>query len=185
MDLKIPKIPHDPDLDLVQASSGEWGLECLGQEALDNPDQRNHRFYEESTELVQATGMTREACHRMVDHVFDRPVGEPAQEIGGVMISLSLLANKLGLSVAGSALMELERAWDRIPEIREKQKLKMSVEPPPPPTFPEWNATTAQQATIMLLYGTVEQKKQSFAFFLHHQVDIIGKPNVSMQDVGG
>ena len=39
-----------------------------------------HRFLEEALELVQACGATASEAHQLVDYVYGRPVGEPAQE---------------------------------------------------------------------------------------------------------
>ncbi|MFX5747833.1 hypothetical protein ABTE19_23195, partial [Acinetobacter baumannii] len=65
--------------------------------------ERNHRFFEEATELVQSTGMTQSEAHQLVDYVYGRPVGEPVQEVGGVMVTLAALclAAKMDMHAAG------------------------------------------------------------------------------------
>jgi hypothetical protein len=57
-------------------------LECFGAKIAADRAERNHRFYEEATELVQANGMTCSEAHQLVDYTFGRPPGELKQEIG-------------------------------------------------------------------------------------------------------
>jgi hypothetical protein len=76
-----------------------WLTKCFGTVIASDKVERNHRFLEESLELVQATGCTQSEAHQLVDYVFNRPVGEPAQEVGGVMVTLAALclANRLDM----------------------------------------------------------------------------------------
>jgi NTP pyrophosphatase (non-canonical NTP hydrolase) len=94
------------------------------KEVVENEQERNHRFLEEALELVQACGCTAEAAHKLVDHVFGRPVGETPQEVGGVMITLAALCNVHKIDMDEAALDELDRVGLKINNIREKQKLK-------------------------------------------------------------
>lgn len=67
-------------------------LEWLGRvwpKQLHDPEERALRFGEESIELVQTEGVTREQMHKLVDQVYDKPAGEPEQEVGGVLMTLS------------------------------------------------------------------------------------------------
>lgn len=57
-----------------------WLESCFGKEAVNDKSERNHRFLEESLELVQSLGCTREEAHMLVEYVFDRPTGDPMQE---------------------------------------------------------------------------------------------------------
>lgn len=101
-----------------QARVWRWVQEVFATDIVKSPGERALRFGEEALELVQAVGITREGCHRLVDYVFDRPKGEPSQEIGGVMVTLYALASVLGLNVSESARKEIERI--ETPEIRAK-----------------------------------------------------------------
>lgn len=90
---------------------------------------RNHRFLEEALELVQSTNMTRHEAHLLVDYVFDRPVGHPSQEVGGVMNTLAGLCEANDIDMMDAAEEELFRVWRNIYEIREKSKTKPKILP--------------------------------------------------------
>lgn len=61
---------------------------------------RARRFLEEAVELAQAAGVTAEEADAVRAYVFSRPAGDIRQEIGGVMVTLSCLAEVMGHSVA-------------------------------------------------------------------------------------
>ncbi|WP_289241808.1 hypothetical protein [Delftia sp.] len=108
-----------------------WLLACFGAEIAADKAERNHRFLEESLELVQSCGCTASEAHQLVDYVFGRPVGEPAQEAGGVMVTLAALclANSLDMHEAGET--ELARIWTKVEAIRAKQAAKPKHSPLP------------------------------------------------------
>lgn len=99
-----------------------WINKCLGRRIAYDLRERNFRFFEESTELVQACDMTREEAHRVVDYVFDRPVGELGQEAGGVMVCLAALTNARSLNLATFALTEVERIENPVTMDKIKRK---------------------------------------------------------------
>jgi hypothetical protein len=101
-----------------------WMMACFSNEIVRNAQERNHRFLEESLELVQSLDCTREAAHRLVDYVFDRPHGQPVQELGGVMVTLAALSSVHGLDMRQAGDAELARAWQNIDKIRAKQLVK-------------------------------------------------------------
>ena len=88
-----------------------------------DPDERAKRFFEEATELFQATHSTaisgtdaRAMAHRMVDHVFDKPVGDVYQEFGGVELTAMALARVCGVSKFQAGVDELERVEKKYAE---------------------------------------------------------------------
>lgn len=101
-----------------------WLNHCLGVESTQDKAARTVRFLEEAIELGQACGATAEDCHVLVDYVYSRPVGERAQEVGGVMVTLAALCHAHCLLMDRCGERELESAWTRVEEIRRKQKLK-------------------------------------------------------------
>jgi hypothetical protein len=107
----------------------EWTVACFGQTIADDKIERNHRFLEESLELVQALGCTRSEAHQLVDYVFARPEGTPEQECGGVKVTLAALCNANGLDMLKLGERELERAWSKIEKIRAKQAAKPKHSP--------------------------------------------------------
>lgn len=118
-----------------------WMLECFGAEIAADRVERNHRFLEESLELVQALGCTASEAHQLVDYVFGRPVGDPPQEVGGVMVTLAALCLASGLDMHDAGEVELARisAPELVAKIRAKQAAKPKHSPLP-------EAPTAQAA---------------------------------------
>jgi hypothetical protein len=114
-----------------QNEVGLWLLACFGEEVARDQSQRNHRFLEEAIELVQSLNCTRSEAHQLVDYVFDRPTGEPMQEVGGVMVTLAGLgwANAMPVTMLGA--LELARVWQNIERIRQKQARKPAHSPLP------------------------------------------------------
>lgn len=103
-----------------------WAITCFGTRLSYDPSERNERFLEESLELVQATNLTREAAHKLVDYVYDRPVGDPKQEVAGTMISLAALCAAHGIDIDTACLDEMVRITDPVivEKVRAKQRLK-------------------------------------------------------------
>lgn len=108
-----------------------WLLACFGAEIAGDKQERNHRFLEEAVELVQANGCTASEAHQLVDYVFGRPVGEPAQEVGGVMVTLAALCLASGLDMHQAGEVELARIWGKVEQIRAKQAAKPKHSPLP------------------------------------------------------
>lgn len=117
-------VNHMPSVESYQTKVAEWMDACFGPEISADVTERNHRFCEESIELVQALGMTKAEVLELVDYTFDRPVGEHEQEVGGVMVTLAALcdAHKIDMHELGER--ELARVWTRIDQIRAKQAAK-------------------------------------------------------------
>lgn len=114
----------------------EWTLKVFGDAVTYNVRERGFRFTEEALELAQAVGVTRDEAVTLVDYVFNRPVGEVGQEIGGVMVTLAALANVCGpgedivgpcVSIGFQAKKELKRIEQ--PEVMEKIRHKHATKP--------------------------------------------------------
>ncbi|UGY15255.1 hypothetical protein HAP48_0043140 [Bradyrhizobium septentrionale] len=127
-----------------QGRVAEWMKACFSIDVCRDGIERNHRFLEESLELVQSLGCTASEAHQLVDYVFGRPVGEPKQEMGGVMVTLAALACAHDLDMMPAAETELVRVWTRIDQIRAKQATKPKHSPLP--QHVEADAGTAQAA---------------------------------------
>lgn len=108
-----------------------WMMKCFGKKISADAVERNHRFLEESLELVQSCGCTASEAHQLVDYVYGRKVGEREQEAGGVMVTLAALclANNLNMHKCGE--IELARIWEKVDEIRAKQAAKPKHSPLP------------------------------------------------------
>jgi hypothetical protein len=109
----------------------QWVKTCFGLEIANNVVERNHRFFEEATELVQSTGMTKSECLQLVDYVYSRPVGEIKQEIGGAIVTLNALCGALDIDLVTCGETELLRVWEKLEQIREKNANKPKHSPLP------------------------------------------------------
>lgn len=112
------------NIEKYQTQVREWVVRTFGEEIADDILERCDRFTEESLELVQSLGHSRERAHALVDYVFDRPIGDPFQELGGTAVTLAALAEAAGLSIEICGVEELNRCWTKMDAIREKQKNK-------------------------------------------------------------
>lgn len=130
--------------DSFQSRVAPWMQECFGREISSDSVERNHRFLEESLELVQSLGCTKGEALQLVDYVYGREVGDPPQEVGGVMVTLAALCLASNLNMHECGETELARITqpEIVEKIREKQKRKPSMSPlpgvyPDRPTLPE------------------------------------------------
>jgi NTP pyrophosphatase (non-canonical NTP hydrolase) len=114
-----------------QKSVNRWVIACFGPKIARDKVERNHRFLEESIELVQSTGCTKEEALQLVDYVYGRPVGETAQEVGGVMNTLAALCTAHDIDMLEAGEIEIERCWTKVEKIRAKQAAKPKFSPLP------------------------------------------------------
>jgi len=110
---------------------GNWMLHCFGPKISSDKTERNHRFAEEAIELTQALGMSSNDWLRLLNYVYGRPVGEPKQEVGGVMVTLAALCGANDIDMVECGNVELARVWTCIDKIRAKQASKPKFGPLP------------------------------------------------------
>lgn len=108
-----------------------WMAACFGPVIAADTIERNHRFLEESLELVQACGATASEAHQLVDYTFSRPIGDRPQEVGGVMVTLAALCLAQSIDMHECGEIELARIWTKVEQIREKQAAKPKHSPLP------------------------------------------------------
>lgn len=110
--------------DAFQARVDPWLQSCFGNEIARDRLERGDRLLEEVLELLQAGAYPRDRIASLARYVWSRPAGEPAQEAGGVMVTLAAycLAHGLDMHAAGEA--ELSRVWTKVEKIRAKQAAK-------------------------------------------------------------
>lgn len=92
--------------DQFQANVSGTIANVFGPESANSDVHRASRFIEEALELVQAQGMSRERAKRILYYVYDRPVGEPKQEVGGVCVTLAGLCQAMGIDMMDAAHVE-------------------------------------------------------------------------------
>jgi hypothetical protein len=116
---------------MFQTQVRPWLVACFGEAILNDKVERNHRFLEEALELAQACACTREDAHTLVDYVFDRPVGRPKQEVGGVMVTLAALCLVHKMNMHDEGAKELHRIWGKVEAIKAKHDRKPTGTPLP------------------------------------------------------
>lgn len=87
----------------------EWGCRCFGTEHMTNRSIRALRFTEEAIELAQVCGVSQDKLHAVVHMVYSRPGGDALQEIGGSIVTLSVLARILGYDIEAAFDTEVRR----------------------------------------------------------------------------
>lgn len=95
--------------------------------------ERRDRFGEESNELQQALGQTREAAHQLVDYTYDRPIGEPEKEIGAAALTLASLCIVGGWNMMECAEADLTalQTPEKIAKVRAKRATRHGRGPLP------------------------------------------------------
>lgn len=108
-----------------QAGVAEWMGQCFLPSLYSNMTERGDRLLEEVLELLQAHGYDSARVTTLVDYVFGRPVGEPAQEVGGVMVTLAGYCWVAGLDMHAAGDAELARINQ--PEVMAKIRAKQDA----------------------------------------------------------
>ncbi|WP_454287200.1 hypothetical protein [Rhizobium arsenicireducens] len=121
---KILRLINVCDEDSFQYRVNEWAQDCFGAEISADRLERGDRLLEEVLELLQATGYPRERVGELESYVFNRPIGEPAQEVGGVMVTLAAHCQAHDIDMQRAAENELARIETKVEAIRAKQAAK-------------------------------------------------------------
>ncbi len=86
----------------------DWATAAFGADQV-HPAQRALRLLEEAVELFQACNGDRAQAHKLIDFVFDRPLGAWQTELGQVGVTLLALAASLGASADDAEAAEVAR----------------------------------------------------------------------------
>lgn len=147
-----------------QARVLPWLMECFGADIAADLEERCDRFIEEALEQVQALHWPRERALALVDYVYGRPIGEPHQEAGGVMVTFAALCQAAGLDMQKAGDDELARIMrpEIVQKIRAKQAAKPtgSALPIPTPAQPDTGDVAA-------LREALERQCDNMAFILN------------------
>jgi hypothetical protein len=113
--------------DIRQKSIYDWCVTAFAG-GDNSPRIRALRFGEESIELMQAAELTKADVHKLVSYVFARPVGEPHQEVGGVMLTLNAYCQSVGLKVVDAEMDEIARVNSKsVEHFQRRQQEKMEA----------------------------------------------------------
>lgn len=118
-----------PAKEAFQSDVADWMEQCFLSSLSNNMTERGDRLLEEVLELLQAHGYDSARVPTLVKYVFGRPVGEPAQEVGGVMVTLAAYCSVAGLSMQADGQAELDRINqpEVMARIRAKQEAKNAL----------------------------------------------------------
>ena len=88
-----------------------WMMECFGPKITADKLERADRFVEEALELAQTMpGFSADRAHALVEYVFGRLVGDPRQEVGGVMVTLAALCKVYPVTSPGQVTAAVDAA---------------------------------------------------------------------------
>lgn len=113
----------------LQYDVARWIKTVFGSDWLMSKEERGCRVLEETLELAQAMGVTPAQALRLVDQVYNKPVGHIPQELGGVMHTLLACHASLNINAANTILPTLRDIWqrERIENIRKKRHDKVGA----------------------------------------------------------
>lgn len=109
----------------------DWAVRCFGLDHCKHLPLRSQRTLEESAELSQALGLSREDAHLTIDKVYDRPVGEAEQEIGGILHTVGILCESMHVDPDELHEREVRRVLTKSPEHfakRNQEKLDLGLD---------------------------------------------------------
>lgn len=122
----------------IQFWIADWVERAFGTNR--NMHERAMRLGEETNEAMQACSVSREEAHRLVDRVYDRPVGEIGQELGGVMVTVLGLAEACNISAYQALMDEVNRINDKNNDsywqARHAEKVALGISAPNPNVKP-------------------------------------------------
>ena len=151
-----------------------WMQACFGAEISADKLERGDRLLEEVLELLQSGDYPSERIASLTKYVWSREIGEPAQEVGGVMVTLAAYCLAHGLNMHTAGETELTRIWTKVDKIRAKQaaKPKGSVLPQawPESNTPDAVAQLVKAARAALNY--LENTEGEFGITLESATDI-------------
>lgn len=117
------KWPLTLTLERLQFRVGQWVLRTFGEKVLYDQEERGLRHVEEAIELAQALNVSRDRVLRLVNVVYDKPVGEVEQEIAGSLVTLLALGNALKINVLAAGEKEVVRIENLPPDYFRKRNI--------------------------------------------------------------
>lgn len=108
----------------------DWGLRCFGSDHMRSIPTRALRQLEESIEFAQSIGLSKDEIHLLTEVVYSRPVGKPLQELGGILVTTSVLCTALDTDIETVFETEIRRCLAKSPEHfaqRNREKLQLGL----------------------------------------------------------
>lgn len=108
--------------DSLQTIATAWAYKVFGRKVVDNVNDRALRVVEEAVELAQTCHVPVEQIHRLIDTVYARPTGGFSKEVGGVLVTLSVLCSSQRYSMFHCWHSEIERIIGTPDEVFQKRQ---------------------------------------------------------------
>lgn len=99
--------------DQRQADVHAWCVAAFGDHDARSIPQRGLRLVEEAIETAQACGCDAAMLHRLIDHIYAKPVGELGLELGGLGVTMLALAEAAGFSADAAEVNEIQRVTSK------------------------------------------------------------------------
>lgn len=110
-----------------QERASFWLRSCFSSKIASDKMERGDRLLEEVLELLQSGDYPPERVNAISNYVYERKVGSPEQEVGGVMVTLAAYCATHELDMHQAAEYELARI--STPEMIEKIRAKQATKP--------------------------------------------------------
>jgi hypothetical protein len=110
-----------------------WALRSFGESHVTNIPERSLRTVEEAIELCQALKVPKETVLACVENVYSKEPGDPVQELGGVLMTASIMCEVMGLEPDIVTEVELQRVLGKPPShyaARNQAKLDLGLAVP-------------------------------------------------------
>ena len=117
----------------LQRESVTWAGKAFGWDHVNNRQLRALRMIEEAVEVAQALHLPKEKVLLAVEHVYKRRPGQIAQELGGLMVTIAVLAQAIVVDPMAAFEAEVRRVLSMPLEHfakrnREKNALGLNVD---------------------------------------------------------
>lgn len=91
----------------------DWVNRAFGKSLGGNIKERARRLAEEAIEFAQASGVSEIEVRAIARHVFEKPAGDPKQELGGVMVTALAAAEANGINLDCAEVDEINRVLSK------------------------------------------------------------------------
>jgi hypothetical protein len=93
-----------------------WGIGCFGPEQMADPRVRGLRLLEEAIEFAQSVHIPLKDVVKLAGYVYERPMGTPEQELGGVAVCALAAASAIEKTFETVMVSEIVRCETKTPE---------------------------------------------------------------------
>lgn len=119
---------HRIGRDERQTAAWNWAAQSFGDSHVMDLKVRTLRVLEEAIELYQSLEGDEATAHKLLAHIFTKPLGEPKKELGGLSVTMLVLATSLNTSLDACEVIELNRVLSKpLEHWRERNERKNAL----------------------------------------------------------